>query len=180
MAGCNALFATSDVIMAAGTLQQKRGDKGAQGARTAMQSRMSRPPQSQPRTLAGAVVLVEDDVDIGGLVEHHLRKAGFATRWFRTATNVIRETENQPPVIFLLDLMLPGIDGFELCRSIRKHEHLQGLPIIILTARTGAADRRLAIETGANDYITKPFSPADLIMRVRALCQHGSEGDAES
>jgi len=137
-------------------------------------AKMSRPPQSETPTLAGTVVLVEDDADIGRLVKHHLQKAGFATRWFRTATNVIRETENQPPVLFLLDLMLPGMDGFELCQSIRKHELLRGLPIIILTARTGAADRRLAIKIGANDYITKPFSPADLIRRVRALCQDGS------
>ena len=137
-------------------------------------AKMSRLPQSETRTLAGTVVLVEDDADIGRLVEHHLQKAGFASRWFRTATNVIRETENQPPVLFLLDLMLPGIDGFELCQSIRKHELLRGLPIVILTARTGEADRRLAIKMGANDYITKPFSPADLIMRVRALCQRGS------
>jgi DNA-binding response OmpR family regulator len=107
-------------------------------------ARMSRPPQSEAPTPAGTVVLVEDDVDIGRLVEHHLQRAGFATRWFRTATNVIREAENQPPVVFLLDLMLPGIDGFELCQSIRKHERLLGLPIIILTARTGAADRRRA------------------------------------
>jgi two-component system phosphate regulon response regulator PhoB len=132
------------------------------------------PPQSEPPTLAGTVVLVEDDADIGRLVEHHLQKAGFATRWFRTATNVIREAEKtHPPVLFILDLMLPGIDGFELCQSIRKHELLRGLPIIILTARTAAADRRHAIEIGANDYITKPFSPADLIMRVRALCEGG-------
>ncbi len=137
-------------------------------------AKMSRLPQSETPTLAGTVVLVEDDADIGRLVEHHLQKVGFATHWFRTATNVIRETENKPPVLFLLDLMLPGIDGFELCRSIRKHELLRRLPIIILTARTGAADRRLALKIGANDYMTKPFSLADLIMRVRALCQGGS------
>lgn len=137
-------------------------------------AKMSRLPLSETRTLAGTVLLVEDDADIGRLVEHHLQKAGFATRWFRTATNVIPEAENHPPVLFVLDLMLPGIDGFELCQSIRKHELLRGLPIVILTARTGEADRRLAIKMGANDYITKPFSPVDLIMRVRALCQDGS------
>ena len=137
-------------------------------------SKMSRLLQSEARTLAGTVVLVEDDADIRRLVEHHLQKAGFVSCWFRTATNVIRETENQPPVLFLLDLMLPGIDGFELCQSIRKNELLRGLPIIILTAKTGEADCRLAIKSGANDYITKPFSPADLIMRVRAQCQGGS------
>jgi len=137
-------------------------------------AKMSRLPQSEARTLAGTVVLVEDDADIGRLVEYHLQKAGFACRWFQTATNVIRETENQPPVVFLLDLMLPGIDGFELCQSIRKNELLRGQPIVILTAKTGEADRRLAIKSGANDYITKPFSPADLVTRVRALCQGGS------
>jgi DNA-binding response OmpR family regulator len=73
--------------------------------------------------------------------------------------------------LFLLDLMLPGIDGFELCRGIRKNEFLREIPIIILTARTGTADRELAIKVGADDYVTKPFSPADLIMRVRALCK---------
>jgi DNA-binding response OmpR family regulator len=137
-------------------------------------AKRSRPPQPETPTHSGTVVLVEDDADIGRLVEHHLQKAGFATRWFRTATKVIREAENQPPVLFVLDLMLPGIDGFELCQNIRKHELLRGLPIIILTAKTGAADRRLAMKMGANDYITKPFSPADLIMRVRALCQGSS------
>ena len=135
---------------------------------------MSRPPQPETSTVGRTVVLVEDDADIGRLVEHHLQKAGFATRWFRTATDVIREAENQPPVLFLLDLMLPGFNGFELCQSIRNHELLRGLPIIILTARTGEADRRLAIKSGANEYITKPFSPADLVKRVQALCQGGS------
>jgi len=84
-------------------------------------------------------------------------------------TKVIREAENHPPVLFVLDSMLPGIDGFELCQSMGKHELLRGLPIIILPARTVAADRRLAIQTGTHDYITKPFSPADVIMRVRAV-----------
>jgi DNA-binding response OmpR family regulator len=73
--------------------------------------------------------------------------------------------------LFLLDLMLPGVDGFHLCRSIRKHSLLRTLPIIILTARTGQGDRKLAFESGADDYVTKPFSPADLIARVRGLCE---------
>jgi DNA-binding response OmpR family regulator len=132
---------------------------------------MSRSLQTDSTGVAGTIVLVEDDADIGRLIKFHLEIAGFAARWFRRATNVIRESENQPPNLFLLDLMLPGIDGFELCRIIRKHEVLGGIPIIILTARTAAADRKLALQTGANDYVTKPFSPADLIKRVRALCK---------
>jgi DNA-binding response OmpR family regulator len=76
--------------------------------------------------------------------------------------------------LFLLDVMLPGIDGFHLCRSIRKHDLLRTLPIIILTARAGQSDRKLAFESGADDYVTKPFRPADLIERVRALCERRS------
>jgi len=67
--------------------------------------------------------------------------------------------------------MLPGTDGFELCRWIRKNESLKEIPIIVLTAKTGRADRELAFEVGADDYVTKPFSPSDLIMRVRTLCK---------
>jgi DNA-binding response OmpR family regulator len=132
---------------------------------------MSHPLQTESAGVARTIVLVEDDADIGRLIKFHLKMAGFAARWFRTAANVIRESENQPPDLFLLDLMLPGIDGFELCRIIREHEILRGIPIIILTARTAAADRKLALETGADDYIAKPFSPSDLIKRVRALCK---------
>jgi DNA-binding response OmpR family regulator len=73
--------------------------------------------------------------------------------------------------LFLLDLMLPGIDGFHLCRGIRKHGRLRTLPIIVLTARAGRRDRELAFESGADDYVTKPFRLADLISRVRALCE---------
>lgn len=121
--------------------------------------------------LPPTIVLVEDDEDIGRLIRLHLEKAGFATRWFRSATSVIAEAESQLPVLFLLDLMLPDVDGFQLCRSIRKHGVLRTLPIIVLTASAGQSDRKLAFESGADDYVTKPFSPADLISRVRALCE---------
>jgi DNA-binding response OmpR family regulator len=121
--------------------------------------------------LPPTIVLVEDDEDIGRLIRLHLEKAGFATRWFRSATSVIAEAESQLPVLFLLDLMLPGVDGFQLCRSIRNHGVLRTLPIIVLTASAGQSDRKLAFESGADDYVTKPFSPADLISRVRAFCE---------
>ncbi len=121
--------------------------------------------------LPATIVLVEDDEDIARLIGFHLKKAGFATRWFRTATDVITECESQSPALFLLDLMLPGIDGFHLCRSIRKHGQLGRLPIIVLTARTDRRDRERAFESGVDDYVTKPFRPADLISRVRALCE---------
>ncbi len=121
--------------------------------------------------LQATIILVEDDEDIGRLIGHQMEMAGFTTRWFRTASGVIAEAESQRPALFLLDLMLPGVDGFHLCRSIRKHAVLRTLPIIVVTASAGRRDRELAFESGADDYVTKPFRPADLISRVRALCE---------
>ena len=119
--------------------------------------------------LPATVIFVEDDQDVGRLIRLHLERAGFVTVWFRTATGVIAEAERRKPALFLLDLMLPGVDGFHLCRNIRKHAPLRTVPIIVLTARVGREDRELAFKSGADDYMTKPFRPADLISRVRVL-----------
>jgi two-component system, OmpR family, alkaline phosphatase synthesis response regulator PhoP len=96
--------------------------------------------------------------------------AGFLVRRFSRATPVLPEAEQRPPALFLLDLMLPDMDGFELCRNIRQNTVLRKVPIIILSARTTAVERKQALESGANDYVTKPFSPQDLISRVKASC----------
>ena len=93
-------------------------------------------------------ILVEDDDDIARLVQHHLMTAGSSTRWFRTASRVTAEAEKQTPALFLLDLMLPGTDGFHLCRGSRRQGSLGKLPVSILTARTGHRDRALAFESG--------------------------------
>jgi DNA-binding response OmpR family regulator len=124
--------------------------------------------------LPSTIIFVEDDEDIGRLIKLHLERAGVTASWFKTATGVIAEAEREPPGLFLLDLMLPGIDGFHLCRSIRKHHLLRTVPIIVLTASTERRDRELALESGADDYMTKPFRPADLISRVRTCCERRS------
>jgi DNA-binding response OmpR family regulator len=121
--------------------------------------------------LSATIIFVEDDEDVGRLIKLHLEMAGVTPFWFKSATGVIAEAEREPPSLFLLDLMLPGIDGFHLCRSIRKHRLLRTVPIIVLTASTGRRDRELAFESGADEYMTKPFRPADLISRIRALCE---------
>ena len=116
---------------------------------------------------SATIVLVEDDEDIARLICFHLTKAGFTVRWRRRAENVVAEAEKHPPALFLLDLMLTGIDGFQLCRILKKHALLRTRPIIVLTAKTGRADRELAFQSGADDYLTKPFSPSNLVARVR-------------
>jgi DNA-binding response OmpR family regulator len=113
--------------------------------------------------------VVEDDTDIARLVQHHLEAAGHSVRVFPTANRVLADAEKQKPALFILDIMVPGGDGLELCRSIRASQALARTPIIFLTARSSEADRVLGLELGADDYIAKPFSPRELVARVKAV-----------
>jgi two-component system phosphate regulon response regulator PhoB len=115
------------------------------------------------------IFLVEDDADIGRLVRHHLESAGFAVRLFAAIPPVLAEAGKNRPALFLLDIMVPGGDGLELCRQIRESETLAATPVIFLTAKTSEADRVLGLELGGDDYITKPFSPRELVARVKAV-----------
>lgn len=115
------------------------------------------------------IFVVEDDSDIARLVRHHLEGAGYGVRAFATIPPVMMEAEKSRPALFLLDIMVPGGDGLELCRRIRGSEALAATPIIFLTAKTAEADRVLGLELGADDYVTKPFSPRELVARVKAV-----------
>jgi len=119
--------------------------------------------------LSQLVFVLEDETDIARLVQHHLEAAGFSTKVFHTPTNLIAEAERQNPALFLLDIMVPGGDGLDVCRRLRNHTSLSTTPIIFLTARAGENDRVLGLELGADDYITKPFSTRELIARVKAV-----------
>jgi DNA-binding response OmpR family regulator len=119
--------------------------------------------------LSQSVFLLEDDADISRLVQHHLEAAGFSLRPFLTPTNLIPDAERQPPALFLLDIMVPGGDGLDVCRRLRSNASLSTIPIIFLTARAGENDRVLGLELGADDYITKPFAPRELVARVKAV-----------
>jgi two-component system phosphate regulon response regulator PhoB len=115
------------------------------------------------------IFAVEDDTDISRLVRHHLEAAGYGVRSFPSAAGVIAEGEKQPPALFVLDIMLPGGDGLELCRRIRQTPALTMIPVIFLTAKTTESDKIIGLELGADDYIPKPFSPRELVARVRAV-----------
>jgi DNA-binding response OmpR family regulator len=115
------------------------------------------------------VFVVEDDPDISRLVKHHLEAAGIAARLFPNSKGVIAEAVRQQPAAFLLDIMIPGEDGMELCRQIRAGGDLARIPIIFLTAKTEESDRLAGFDLGADDYITKPFSPRELVARVKAV-----------
>lgn len=115
------------------------------------------------------IYLVEDDADIARLVRHHLEAAGFAVRAFGNAAPVLAEAERERPTLFLLDIMVPGGDGLDLCRRIRKSARLASAPVIFLTAKSGETDRVVGLELGADDYVSKPFSPRELLARVKAV-----------
>jgi DNA-binding response OmpR family regulator len=115
------------------------------------------------------IFVVEDDADIARLIAHNLRASGFEVQTFLSGASVISEALRETPVLFLLDVMLPGTDGFELCRHIRQTPALSAAPIIFLTAKTGESDRVKGLELGGDDYITKPFSPRELVARIRSV-----------
>ena len=125
--------------------------------------------RSEEGTLNQTVFVLEDDTDISRLIQHHLETTGFAVRPFTTPVNLVSDAERQPPALFLLDIMVPGGDGLDVCRRLRSHPALSTTPIIFLTARAGENDRVLGLELGADDYITKPFSTRELLARVKAV-----------
>lgn len=115
------------------------------------------------------VFVIEDEEDIARLISHNLQSAGFEVQSFVSGASVVSEALREMPALFLLDVMLPGQDGFELCRQIRQTAALSGTPIIFLTAKTAEADRIKGLDLGGDDYITKPFSPRELVARVRSV-----------
>lgn len=124
---------------------------------------------SQPALPRPLIFVVEDEADIARLICHNLQAAGFNVQSFANAGSVLTEALREQPALFLLDVMLPGTDGFELCRHIRQTPLLSSIPVIFLTAKTAEADRVKGLELGGDDYITKPFSPRELLARIRTV-----------
>ena len=122
------------------------------------------------------ILVVEDDEDIADLVAHHLRQAGYLTRIVNGGDEVLPVVRADPPDLVVLDLMLPTINGLEICRAIRSSPETATLPIIILTAKSEEADRVVGLEVGGDDYVTKPFSPKELVARVGAVLRRSTRG----
>jgi len=121
------------------------------------------------------VFVVEDEADIAGLINFNLEAAGYSVKRFDRAEAALLHATTNPPALFLLDIMLPGEDGIELCKRIRRTEELARVPIIFVTAKISEDDRLLGFDVGADDYITKPFSPRELVARVEAVLRRTSE-----
>jgi phosphate regulon transcriptional regulator PhoB len=119
--------------------------------------------------MTGRVLIVEDGPDIRDLLAWHLEREGYQVSRSRTGLEALRQIEAAPPDLVLLDLMLPEMDGLEVCRRLRRERATASLPIVMLTARGEELDRVLGLELGADDYIVKPFSPKEVVARVRAV-----------
>src|SRR3989441_8699284 len=116
--------------------------------------------------MAGTVLLIEDEQNIGTLVRDYVARDGFQVLWVRSGEEGLAELDRHPVRLVILDVGLPGIDGFEVCRRIRARS---GIPIIMLTARDEEPDRVAGLEVGADDYVAKPFSPRELVARIKAI-----------
>jgi DNA-binding response OmpR family regulator len=115
------------------------------------------------------IFVVEDDLDISRLIEHNLNSAGYQVSTFLSGATVVPSATRMQPALFLLDIMLPEMNGYDLCRLIRQHDQLAKTPVIFLSAKSSEPDRVRGVERGGDDYITKPFSPHELVARVRTV-----------
>ncbi|MBN1981912.1 MAG: response regulator transcription factor [Chitinivibrionales bacterium] len=115
------------------------------------------------------IFILEDDEDIAELVAYNLRKEGYQTHKFSRGEVMLSQLSHTVPACVILDLMLPGMDGFEVCKTIRAASTLQHIPIIMLTAKGEESDMVTGLELGADDYVIKPFSPRILMARLKAV-----------
>ena len=129
--------------------------------------------------MAKKIAIVEDEAELASLLDYNLSRHGYQARILSGARDTLRELEGWKPDLIVLDVMLPEIDGFDLCRQIRQSAVVGRTPVLFLTARSDEVDRVLGLEIGGDDYMTKPFSPRELVARVRAHLRRG-ERDLES
>ncbi|MCX6179564.1 MAG: response regulator transcription factor [Chlorobiales bacterium] len=115
------------------------------------------------------LLVIEDDQNLAKLLEYNLARGGFKCHLAGTGEDGLEQLSRKSFNLILLDIMLPGIDGFEVCRKIRQHQLYKDIPIIMLTAKGEEIDRILGFELGIDDYVVKPFSPRELNLRIRAI-----------
>jgi two-component system, OmpR family, alkaline phosphatase synthesis response regulator PhoP len=124
------------------------------------------------------ILIVEDDRDIAELIRHYLVKAGHSADVLSSGADVLPRLAARRPDLLVLDLMLPGLHGLDICQAVRGDAMLADLPVIMVTARAEETDRVSGLELGADDYLTKPFSPKELVARVGALLRRARRGAA--
>lgn len=122
------------------------------------------------------IYIVDDEPDIVEMISFHLERSGFQTRGFHNSRDLFETLRQSIPSLIILDLMLPDEDGVETCKRLKKDTRLSHVPVIMVTARGDESDKVLGLEVGADDYITKPFSPNELTARVKAILRRYRDG----
>lgn len=115
------------------------------------------------------IMIVEDEEDIVEMIDYNLKKEGYSTVCVQNGEKAVSIIKREQPDLLLLDIMLPGINGLEVCKKVKNHDTTAHIPIIMLTAKSMETDKVVGLELGADDYMTKPFSPKELIARIRAV-----------
>ncbi|MEI6337925.1 MAG: response regulator transcription factor [Verrucomicrobiota bacterium] len=131
--------------------------------------------------MADTVLIVEDEADVVDLLRYNLSKAGFSVLIAKDGLQGLEMARKNRPDIIVLDIMLPGMDGYAVCKALKKDPGTESLPIVMLTAKSELNERVHGLEIGADDYVTKPFSPRELVLRVQALLRRlhtSNQGDA--
>jgi two-component system phosphate regulon response regulator PhoB len=116
-----------------------------------------------------SILVVEDEKDIVDLIEYHLKQSGFSVITALDGPSGLERARKEHPNLIILDLMLPEMDGKDICRALKSNPSTQSIPILMLTAKAEEVDRIVGFELGADDYVTKPFSPKELVLRVKAI-----------
>jgi two-component system alkaline phosphatase synthesis response regulator PhoP len=138
-------------------------------------------PEETGRTVGKERVLVVDDEEtIRELVEHHLEREGYAVRCAASGEAALKAARSERPDLVLLDLMLPGMDGLDVCKALKAGPDTSAVPVIVLTAKGEEADVVAGLEVGADDYVTKPFSPRVLLARVKAVLRRNARDDLDA
>ncbi len=126
------------------------------------------------------ILIVEDETHIAEAIQYNLEKEGFLVSAIAEGNGAVRWIQTQLPDLVILDLMLPGLDGLEICRLLKRDPKTMGIPILILTAKSEEADRVVGLELGADDYVTKPFSLRELVARVKVILRRSAAKQGES
>ena len=129
---------------------------------------------------AMTILVAEDDRDIADLIAHYLRKQGWTPHIATSGDDALAYARRQAVDLVILDVMLPGLSGLEVCRVLRGDKATEAIPIIMVTARAEETDRIVGLEIGADDYLSKPFSPNELVARVRALMRRSKRADVQA
>jgi phosphate regulon transcriptional regulator PhoB len=127
----------------------------------------------------GRILVVEDEQDVAEMIRYNLSKEGFDVRVTANGADALTQAREARPELVLLDIMVPQLNGWEVCRRLKQDVETRSIPIIMVTGRVEEGDKVLGFEMGADDYVTKPFSPRELVARIRAVIRRGTQGRAQ-